>query len=113
MLHPLAHQCIFSFCFARDGCTDPKARHFNAIGVPAAGAKIVDHDDAGYGPMNVRTLKDNPSMQPKLNADNYRWFAQEVYWSAACKMEFGPPTDNRDQIKCLNQETGQYFFCPL
>lgn len=63
--------------------------------------------------MNTRSFKDNESNVPKINADNYRWFAQKVYWSAACKKHFGAPTENRDQIVCVNPDNGEDVICQL
>jgi len=43
----------------------------------------------------VRRFKDNPINQPVINADNYRIYAQELFWTELCNKKFGDATDNR------------------
>ncbi|KAF2122049.1 hypothetical protein BDV96DRAFT_136833 [Lophiotrema nucula] len=82
--------------------------HFDPIGKLATGIHIEDYKnpdtqkDEGYGPINTRNLK---AGVPQANADNYRWFAQEVWWSAVCDKSFGPPTDNGDYVECTGGES--------
>jgi hypothetical protein len=64
------------------------------IGIPATGQHIEDHGDRGYGPLNTRRFKDNPINEPTKNADNYRIYAQELFWTELCGKEFGDATDN-------------------
>lgn len=40
------------------------------------GEHITDHGMAGYGPVNVRTLRRSDASAARINADNYRWYAQ-------------------------------------
>jgi hypothetical protein len=44
--------------------------------------------------LNTRRFKDNPINEPTRNADNYRIYAQELFWTELCKKEFGDATDN-------------------
>lgn len=60
--------------------------------------------DYAYGPQHCRQLAagqgkngSGAKLLPKwalINADNYAWFANEVYWTITCKRPFGDPTDN-------------------
>lgn len=51
----------------------------------------------GYGPYNTfylnqrSTIPTTPQRDPRLNADNYVWFALEVYWGALCNRGFVDP----------------------
>jgi hypothetical protein len=85
--HPLptnAHQ-VTNFC----------SRHIHAyVGKPAVGEEIVDHGPRGYGPLNVRQFKDNSLNIPSVNADNYRIYAQELFWTELCNKQFGDAIDN-------------------
>lgn len=40
------------------------------------GKHITDHGLPGYGPSNVRTLRSSDASAARVNADNYRWYAQ-------------------------------------
>lgn len=40
------------------------------------GEDITDHGLPGYGPSNVRTLRSSDASAARVNADNYRWYAQ-------------------------------------
>jgi hypothetical protein len=55
-----------------------------------------DGADAAYGPLNVRALRKNDPAAARLNADNYRWYAQEVYWSNKCSRVFSVPRNGAD-----------------
>ncbi|KAF4445781.1 Metallopeptidase, catalytic domain [Fusarium austroafricanum] len=46
-------------------------------------------DDVGYGPYKCQHL---PRKDKLKNADNYSWFANEVYWSSMCGVDYGKPS---------------------
>lgn len=52
---------------------------------------------SGYGPYSTfylnkkSTITTTPQRDPRLNADNYVWFALEVYWGAMCSRGFVDP----------------------
>lgn len=57
---------------------------------------------AGYGPLNTRSFKNIAANKPHLNADSYRVFAQELYWTIKCsptKKYYNAPTINDDFCK--------------
>ncbi|KAF2845727.1 hypothetical protein T440DRAFT_522314 [Plenodomus tracheiphilus IPT5] len=70
--------------------------HYQEIGNPALGQDVTDHGLPGYGPLNVRTLRSSEASAARVNADNYRWYAQEVYWSNKCSRSYSALRDNRD-----------------
>ena len=45
-------------------------------------------DDHGYGTYDAFTLDKSKSLS---NADNYAWFANEVFWTVKCKHSFSDP----------------------
>ncbi|KAI9874358.1 MAG: hypothetical protein M1830_009842 [Pleopsidium flavum] len=65
------------------------------------GLEIVDHGNEGYGPVNTYVFKNQVNNSPRLNADSYRWFAQEVWFADKCKKSYKPATDNA-QGPCEN-----------
>lgn len=79
-------------------------RHFDLIGKRAAGNHITDvlmaDGQAAYGPVKVRQLSHAEQL---INADNYRWFAQEQFWHVQCVKDFSPARDERDteEPQCL------------
>jgi len=52
--------------------------------------------------VNTRTLKENAARDPTTNADNYRWYAQELFWSVVCDFQFGDATNNVDYVACTD-----------
>jgi hypothetical protein len=46
--------------------------------------------------MNTRSFKENPVNDPTNNADQYRWYAQELFWTELCDKEFKDATANED-----------------
>ncbi|KAF9874751.1 hypothetical protein CkaCkLH20_07888 [Colletotrichum karsti] len=75
------------------------------IGKEATGTHVRDFlegtDDIefdGTGPLNVRKFKDDKKFDTRFNADQYRWFAQEYYWSVICSKDFEAPSSNSDYI---------------
>ena len=71
----------------------------NAIAEPATEHYIDDHGERGYGPLNTRRFKDNTINDPLLNADQYRWYAQELFWTLHCEKEFKDATSNADYLE--------------
>ncbi|KAF5630159.1 uncharacterized protein FTJAE_8310 [Fusarium tjaetaba] len=63
---------------------------------------LVDWDilDYTYGPKNTRSAVTNDDIVTILNADQYRWMAQEYYWSLICDKTFKAPTSNADYLDC-------------
>ncbi|SMQ52377.1 unnamed protein product [Zymoseptoria tritici ST99CH_1A5] len=70
--------------------------HYQEIGDPALGDHITDFGADGYGPLKVRSLRRSDVSKARINADSYRWYAQEVYWSNRCGKSYSGPRDNRD-----------------
>jgi hypothetical protein len=73
---------------------NPTSHIHQYVGIPAVGEHIDDHGPRGYGHLNVRQFKNNPINRPVINADNYRVYAQELFWSLMCVEEYKDPTDN-------------------
>ncbi|KAF2649079.1 hypothetical protein K491DRAFT_735734 [Lophiostoma macrostomum CBS 122681] len=73
--------------------------HFAVIGKANIGVDIIHYDDPGYGPLNTRTFN-SPNRVPYSNADQFRWFAQEYYWTITCNKDFADPVKNDDYLKC-------------
>ncbi|KAL8651756.1 MAG: hypothetical protein Q9226_004561 [Calogaya cf. arnoldii] len=48
--------------------------------------------DIKYGPSSVQTLRKEQPCEAINNADNYMWFALQVYWTYRCGKNFAPPT---------------------
>jgi hypothetical protein len=65
---------------------------------------IQDYGDAGYGPLNTRNFNKDSNV-PASNADQYRWFAQEYYWTVQCKKDYKAPISNADYLKCKEGDT--------
>lgn len=66
----------------------------------------------GYGAKAVREIKENTSDDESNNADNYRWFAQEVWWSHVCNVDYKPATSNLDYVQCKDKD-GNEATCEM
>ncbi|KLO89469.1 uncharacterized protein LW93_1528 [Fusarium fujikuroi] len=64
---------------------------------PLVGWDILDYT---YGPKNTRAAVTNDDIVTIPNADQYRWMAQEYYWSLICDKTFKAPTSNADYLDC-------------
>ncbi|KAH0029243.1 hypothetical protein KCU78_g3417, partial [Aureobasidium melanogenum] len=62
--------------------------HFRPVAVPAIGEPIIDR---AYGPLTVRQFKEDHPTRAVINADNYRWYAQHVYFNNKCGRRFSGP----------------------
>lgn len=58
--------------------------HFGALVVPALSIRPIDHE-CGYGAFNTRHLYKAKALS---NTDSYAYFAQEKFWSLACRVNF-------------------------
>ncbi len=72
-------------------------------GVPDGENIISDYDSEsspefeppdGYGPYHTRQLRAHDNGDAVNNVDNYRWYAQSMYWKWKCGRYFGPAPDN-------------------
>lgn len=70
------------------------------------------HGADGYGPKATREIKENQSDDESNNADNYRWFAQEVWWSHVCNKDYARATSNKDYIECHDKD-GNEAACEM
>ena len=72
-------------------------------GVPDGENIISDYDSEesseieppnGYGPYNTRQRREHKNNDAVNNVDNYRWYAQSMYWKWKCGRSFGPAPDD-------------------
>ncbi|KAH7337910.1 hypothetical protein BKA66DRAFT_448579 [Pyrenochaeta sp. MPI-SDFR-AT-0127] len=64
-----------------------------------------------YGPLAARDIKDSLSDESN-NAEGYRWFAQEVWWSHVCNKDYEKATSNDDYIRC-HDKSGNTAACEM
>ncbi|KAI9880630.1 MAG: hypothetical protein M1830_001981 [Pleopsidium flavum] len=61
--------------------------HWNKLAQDIVGGEVIDQPN-GYGPVNTRTLDKSLALK---NADNYAYFASEVFWSVICEKSYADP----------------------